>query len=142
MEKISSLGYSLSSETDTEVIVHLLDHELKSQSAERDYLDAFSRVISQLDGSWAIAAIFSGLDGILVSRNGAPMVIGRGDGNISVASDVQPFYGACSEIAFMNDGDNFLITEKAFPLLRALSFRIFKSSKVPMTKKIREFMNT
>ena len=78
LEKISSLGYSLSSETDTEVIVHLLDHELKSQSAERDYLDAFSRVISQLDGSWAIAAIFSGLDGILVSRNGAPMVIGRG----------------------------------------------------------------
>ncbi len=112
LEKISTLGYSLSSETDTEVIVHLLDYELKSQSAERDHLDAFSRVISQLDGSWAIAAIFSDLDGILVSRNEAPMVIGRGEGNISIASDVQPFYGACSEVAFMNDGDNFLITKK------------------------------
>ncbi len=109
-EKTSNLGYTFSSETDTEVIVHLLDHELKTQSKQKNYLDAFSAVMSQLTGSWAIAAMVSGLDGILVSRNGAPLVIGRGDGNISVASDVQPFYGACSEVAYMTDGDIFLIS--------------------------------
>ncbi len=108
--KISKLGYKLSSETDTEVIVHLLDHELKTQSEGKNHLDAFCTVISQLEGSWAIAAMASGLEGILISRKGAPLVIGRGQENISVSSDVQPFYGACSEVAYMKDGDNFLIS--------------------------------
>ncbi len=107
--RVSRLGYKLTSETDTEVIVHLLDHELKTQPDSSSFLDAFAEVISKLEGSWAIAAIATGLDGILVSRQGAPLVIGRGGGNISVSSDVQPFYGACSEVAYMKDGDNFLL---------------------------------
>lgn len=107
--KVSDLGYKMSSETDSEVIVHLMDHELKSSAEPVDFLDAFCNVISQLRGSWAIALVSPDLNGILVSRNGAPMVIGRGRGNISVSSDVQPFYGACSEVAYMTDGDNFLI---------------------------------
>ena len=116
-ERALKLGYSISSETDTEVIVHLLHHEIKSQSSELSHLDAFDRTISQLKGSWAIAVMVSGLDGILVSRSGAPMVIGKGRGNISVSSDVQPFYGACSEVAYMNDGDNFLITRNGIQTL-------------------------
>ena len=107
--RVSRLGYKLTSETDTEVIVHLLHHELKTQPDSSSFLDAFAEVISKLEGSWAIAAIATGLDGILVSRQGAPLVIGRGSGNISVSSDVQPFYGACSEVAYMKDGDNFLL---------------------------------
>jgi len=110
--KISKLGFSLSSETDTEVIVHLLDYELKTQADGKNHLDAFCSVISQLEGSWAIAAMATGLDGILISRKGAPLVIGRGQDNISVSSDVQPFYGACSEVAYMKDGDNFLLTRE------------------------------
>ena len=51
------------------------------------------------------------LEGILISRHGAPMVIGKGVDHISVSSDVQPFYGACSEVAYMNDGDDFLLTK-------------------------------
>ena len=110
--RLANLGYSLSSETDTEVIVHLLDHEIKTQSDDLSILDAFCNVISKLRGSWALAAIVSGHEGILVSRSGAPLVIGRGEGGISVSSDIQPFYGACSEVAYMSDGDNFLLTTK------------------------------
>ncbi len=110
-ELVTNYGYTMSSETDSEVFVHLLDYELKNQPKNRSHLDAFCRVISQLNGSWAIAAIVSGLEGILISRNGAPLVIGRGSDNISVSSDVLPFYGACSEVAYIADGDNLLITK-------------------------------
>jgi len=110
--KVSDLGYNLGSETDTEVFVHLLDYELKNQTGKKDHLGAFCNVVSQLQGSWAIAAIIKGLDGILVSKYGAPLVIGRGVNNISVSSDAQPFFGACSEIAYIEDGDNFLLTKK------------------------------
>ena len=54
----------------------------------------------------------SGLEGILISRKGAPLVIGRSRDSISVSSDVQPFYGACSEVAYMEDGDNLLLTKE------------------------------
>ena len=109
-EAVRDMGYGLSSETDTEVIVHLMHHELKRVSEEDDYLSAFSSVVSMLEGSWAIALMISGLDGILVSKKGSPLVIGRGHDNISIASDVQPFYGACSEVSYMMDGDILLVS--------------------------------
>ena len=55
--------------------------------------------------------MISGVKGILVSGMGAPMVIGKGQNNISVSSDVLPFYGACSEVSYMRDGDNFFLDE-------------------------------
>lgn len=109
-ELVKNYGYTMSSQTDSEVIVHLLDFELKKQAKNKNQLDAFCKVVSQLRGAWSIAVIISGLEGILISRNGAPMVIGRGIDSISISSDALPFYGACSEIAYMSDGDNFLIT--------------------------------
>ena len=63
-EAVRDMGYGLSSETDTEVIVHSMHHELKRVSEEDDYLSAFSSVVSMLEGSWAIALMISGLDGI------------------------------------------------------------------------------
>ena len=118
-QRVEKMGYEFSSETDTEVIVHLLDHELKTQPESSSHLEAFENVISQLRGSWAIAVMISGLEGILVSRNGAPMVIGRGKQNISIASDALPFYGACSEVCYMSDGDNLLISDKGITSLDA-----------------------
>jgi len=125
-ERVTKLGYSISSETDTEVIVHLLDHELKLHSGEKNFLISFNKVISQLKGSWAIAVMVSGLDGILVSRSGAPMVIGKGQSNISVSSDVQPFYGACSEVAYMRDGDNFLLSREGITPLEGSDIPSFE----------------
>ena len=112
LERVNNLGYSVSSETDSEVIVHLLDHETKTQPSSLTPLDAFNKTISLLKGSWAIAAIMKGLDGILVARNGAPLIAGRGHGCVCVSSDAQPFYGRCSEVAYLNDGDVFLLTSE------------------------------
>jgi len=116
-ENLIKDGYIFNSETDTEVIVHLLDSELESQNGKKNHLLAFTRVISQLEGSWAIAVIMTDLEGILISKNGAPMVIGRGLNTLSISSDVQPFYGACSEVSYMQDGDNFLLTKKGIESL-------------------------
>ena len=111
LERIVNLGYLVESETDSEVIVHLIDHELKTQPSSKSPLDAFQSIIRKLQGSWAIAAIISGMDGILVARNGAPLIVGRGYNGICISSDVQPFYGICSEVSYLSDGDVFLLTE-------------------------------
>ena len=110
LEVVKNLGYSISSETDSEVIVHLLDHEIKTQSSTKTPLDALRTTIAKLEGSWAIAAIMMGLDGILIARRGAPLIVGRGHDSICVSSDVQPFYGRCNEVAYIEEGDVLLLT--------------------------------
>ena len=112
LERVKNLGYSVLSETDSEVIVHLLDHEIKTQPKKSTPLDAFRKTICMLEGSWAIAAIMKNMDGILVARNGAPLIVGRGHGCVCVSSDSQPFYGRCSEVAYLEDGDVFLLTRE------------------------------
>ncbi len=110
LNKVEELGYSVKSETDSELFVHLFHHELNAR--EETPLLAFKRTIQQLEGSWAIAAIIADSNSILVARNGAPLVIGRGMDSIMVSSDIQPLYGSCSEVAFMNDGDVFSISRR------------------------------
>ena len=110
-ERVENLGYSIKSETDSELFVHLFHHELNAQAASSSSLDAFSSAVNQLSGSWAMAAIIADRDEILVARRGAPLIIGRGHNKICVSSDVQPFYGVCSEVAFLNDGDILSISE-------------------------------
>ena len=110
LERVRNLGYQVHSETDSELIVHLLDYELKTQPSDKTPLDAFNSTVSLLRGSWAIAVIITGLEAILVARNGAPLIVGRGHDLICISSDVQPFFGGCSQVAYMNDGDVFSIT--------------------------------
>jgi glucosamine--fructose-6-phosphate aminotransferase (isomerizing) len=112
LHRVKKLGYEVKSETDSELVVHLLDHELKTQSPDKSPLDAFTSTVGLLKGSWALAVIMSGSDSILIARNGAPLIIGRGNAKICVSSDVLPFYGGCSEVAFLNDGDIFSITSR------------------------------
>ena len=111
LTKVEEMGYSVESETDSELFVHLFHNEIHSQQGKSP-LSAFKRTIEQLEGSWAIAAIIADHDSILVARNGAPLVIGRGSDSIVISSDIQPLYGSCSEVAFMNDGDVFSVSRK------------------------------
>ena len=100
LEDMRGLGYQIKSETDSEVIVHLFDYELKNQSNDKTPLDAFASTIAKLEGYWAIAAIISGYEGILAARCGSPLVIGRNKNSIFISSDVQPFFGLCSEVSY------------------------------------------
>ena len=110
MEMVSNYGYEIKSETDSEVIVHLLDHQLKTQSDGKTPLDAFQSTINMLEGSWAIAVLITGLDGMLVARKGAPLIVGKSLDSFFISSDVQPFYGCCTEVSYMNEGDVLCIT--------------------------------
>ncbi len=105
-------GYELKSETDTELIVHLLHSAIGENRKPQDILEAFNDVISQLRGGMAVAAVVSGLNGILVARAGAPLVLGRCMDCISVSSDPLPLYGICSEVCYLEDGDVALISRE------------------------------
>tara|TARA_B100000579_G_C22833650_1_gene857391 strand:+ start:152 stop:1978 length:1827 start_codon:yes stop_codon:yes gene_type:complete len=112
LSEINESGYSMTSETDTELIVHLLHEALGEQRTPEAALEAFQTVIGRLEGAWAIAVIVSGMDGILVAKNGAPLVIGRCENCISISSDPLPLYGSCSEVAYLDDGDIAYVSQQ------------------------------
>ena len=73
LEEVVNLGYEVHSETDSELIVHLLHNEITKNKPDSNFLLSLENVVKKLRGSWAIAAIISGFKSILVARIGAPL---------------------------------------------------------------------
>ncbi|WP_435102488.1 glutamine--fructose-6-phosphate transaminase (isomerizing) [Halarchaeum sp. P4] len=95
------------SETDTEVVPHLLEDELDDDVSLRA---AVHRVVQRLEGSFALAVTAAGHDGIVVAREDSPLVIGYGENEHFVASDVTAFAEHTREVSFLENGDIALIT--------------------------------
>ncbi|BAO43180.1 glutamine--fructose-6-phosphate transaminase (isomerizing) [Thiolapillus brandeum] len=101
--ELEAEGYHFVSETDTEVIAHLLARELDQTP---DLPEAFRKVISRLVGAYALAASTPGdPDRIVVARAGSPLVIGVGDGEHFIASDVFALLPQTHEFIFLEEGD-------------------------------------
>jgi len=96
-------GYNFTSETDTEVVAHLLNDTLKQTG---DLLSAMRAVVARLHGAYAIAAISRREpDRVVAARLGCPVVVGYGDGEHFVASDVQALLPVTRRFRILEDGD-------------------------------------
>ncbi len=102
-EKLKGLGYLFSSETDTEVIVHLLHHTLKTVS---DLADALKAAVKQLHGAYGLAVISAHQpDRLLAARSGSPLVIGLGHGENFLASDQLALRQVTDRFMYLEEGD-------------------------------------
>ena len=105
---LSQEGYAFESATDTEVIAHLLHHELKTGSTLRD---AMGRVLDQLDGAYAVAIIDENNPGtVMAARLGSPLVVGLGIGENYIASDPQALRPVTDRFIFLEEGELVEIT--------------------------------
>ena len=87
-DELAADGHDFESETDTEVVPHLVEAELRSGTEPEE---AVRRALGRLDGSYAVAVVVAGIDAIFASRNDSPLVLGVGDGETYLASDVPAF---------------------------------------------------
>ncbi len=93
-------GHTFRSDTDTEVIVHLLEENFTG-----DLLEAVKKTVPLLKGSYAILAISAHDDRIVAARDASPLVLGIGDGELFAASDMTPLLEHTERIVFLEDGD-------------------------------------
>ena len=110
-ERLVGAGHTFLSETDTEVIVHLIEECYKG-----DLVEAVRRALSEVQGAYALVVSHAEHDVIVAARATSPMVIGLGEGENFVASDVPALLPYTRRVIFLHDGDMALITEDGVSL--------------------------
>ncbi len=104
-ESLEEKGHSFRSETDTEVIAHLIE-----ENYQGNLLEAVQESVKALEGSYALLAVAEGDRRIVAARNASPLVLGLGDGETLAASDMTPLLEYTERVIFPEDGDIISIT--------------------------------
>jgi len=102
-ERLKQSGHVFKSETDTEVIAHLVEEKLKGT---KDFAQAVREALAELRGAYAVCILNEQEPGTLIAAKlGAPMVVGLGEGEFFVASDIPAILAHTREMVFMEDGE-------------------------------------
>ena len=102
-QELISEGVNFSSETDTEVVAHLVTRELRQGASPQD---AVARSLRRLHGAFALAFLFEGMENLLIcARQGAPLAVGYGDGEMYLGSDALALAPFTDVISYLDDGD-------------------------------------
>ncbi|MER8400496.1 glutamine--fructose-6-phosphate transaminase (isomerizing) [Mesorhizobium sp. M0306] len=96
-------GYSFASQTDTEVVAHLVARELAKGLKP---VEAAHQALKRLEGAFALAIMFKGDEDLIVgARNGPPLAVGHGDGQMFLGSDAIALAPFTNSITYLEDGD-------------------------------------
>jgi glutamine---fructose-6-phosphate transaminase (isomerizing) len=121
-EELEGKGAKFGSETDTEVVAHLVTHEMKNG---RSPVEAVEAALPRLRGAFALAFLFSGQEDLLIgARKGSPLAIGYGEGEMYLGSDAIALAPFTDTISYLEDGDSAVLTRKS------VEVRDAKGSKV------------
>ncbi|ASG68469.1 glutamine--fructose-6-phosphate aminotransferase [isomerizing] [Francisella halioticida] len=122
-------GYGFKSDTDTEVVVHLLDREWKNQET---IIDNIKRIISLLKGAYALAIISQKFpDKIIAVRSGSPLVIGVGIDENFVSSDALSLLPVTNKFSYLDEGDIAIVSK--------IDVKVFDNQGIPKNLEVEEY---
>src|SRR4030043_257092 len=108
-ERLIEKGYEFKSETDTEVLCHLIEEYVKRYPFE----DAVREALKEVKGAYALVIIKEDEPGkIIGTRKDSPLVVGLGDGELFLASDVPAFLNYSRDVVFIDDGEMVILSDK------------------------------
>jgi glucosamine--fructose-6-phosphate aminotransferase (isomerizing) len=110
-------GVRFSSDTDTEIVAHLVDHALAAGGSGARLVDAVRTALRQVRGAYGIAVLSGDApDEIVVAKADSPLVIGIGDGEMLCASDIPALLAHTRDVVFMHDGEIATLRRDGFEL--------------------------
>ncbi|MFW2421646.1 MAG: glutamine--fructose-6-phosphate transaminase (isomerizing), partial [Porticoccaceae bacterium] len=131
--ELISAGYQFHSQTDTEVVAHLLHRQRKTSAS---LLDAVQAVLPLLEGAYALAVIDANApDQLVATRSGSPLVLGVGIGELFVASDQMALRQVTDRVVFLEEGDLVCIKGTNFELFNSKSGERVERTIVQLSEK-------
>src|SRR4030042_1239 len=125
-KKLIEKGYTFTSETDTEVLCHLIEAYAKSYPLE----DAVREALKEVKGAYAIAVIKEDEpDKIVGVRKDSPLVIGLGEGESFIASDIPAFISYSRDVIFLDNGEMAVLTENGVKITGLDGIPLHKNAK-------------
>ena len=116
-EALGRNGAQFSSETDTEVVVHLVTEEMNKGKSP---VEAVSATLGRLRGAFALAFLFAGEDDLMVgARKGSPLAVGHGDGEMYLGSDAIALAPFTDTVTYLDDGDWAVMSHKGVEIRNA-----------------------
>lgn len=113
-DKLRSQGHNFSSETDTEIVAHLVEQRYKECG---DFETAVRQALSEVRGAYGVAILCEMEPGKLIAAKlGSPLVVGQGQGEFFVASDIPAMLSHTREMVFLEDGEMVVFTLDAMTL--------------------------
>ena len=107
-EELTALGHDFATQTDTEVVAHLVTQEMRQGKGPRE---AVAAALPRLRGAFALAFLFEGEEDLLIgARQGAPLAVGYGDGEMFLGSDALALAPFTDTITYLEDGDWVILT--------------------------------
>jgi glucosamine--fructose-6-phosphate aminotransferase (isomerizing) len=126
-EFLKKKGHVFSSETDTEIVAHLVDEFIQEGHS---FLDAVKITMDKIKGSYALGILYEGDETSLIgARNEAPLVIGLGEDEYFIASDIPPILSYTRNFIFMEDGEVALLSPKGVKVYGPKGKEISKEPK-------------
>jgi glutamine---fructose-6-phosphate transaminase (isomerizing) len=113
-QQLQKLGHEFKTETDTEVVAHLIEEHMKDGTK---FVPAVKKTLKELDGHYALVMIHGDEPGtIIAAKQGPPLVIGVGEGENIVASDAAPLLAYTRNIIYLEDGEYAIVNDKKVEL--------------------------
>ncbi len=126
-ERLKAQGYHFSSDTDTEVVAHLIDVYRRQGM---NTLDAVMATRTELQGAYALAVISPDApDTLIVARQGSPLVLGLGIGENFIASDIQAMLPVTSRFIYLENGDVAKLGRHSIEIYDAVGERVVRNVK-------------
>jgi glucosamine--fructose-6-phosphate aminotransferase (isomerizing) len=121
-QELAADGVAFATQTDTEIVAHLLTRELKSG---RTPADAVRATLGRLQGAFALAILFEGEDDLMIgARRGSPLAVGHGDGEMYLGSDAIALAPFTDRVTYLEDGDWVVLSRGGVQIFDAAGNRV------------------
>jgi glucosamine--fructose-6-phosphate aminotransferase (isomerizing) len=111
-EELQKSGHNFTSDTDTEVFAHLVESEFKD-----DLVKAVRKALEKVDGTYAFAVVCAGCAQVVATRRESPLVVGLGEGENFIASDVTALLKYTNRMIYIHDGEVVSITKDSVRII-------------------------
>ncbi|MFU8812669.1 MAG: glutamine--fructose-6-phosphate transaminase (isomerizing) [Balneolaceae bacterium] len=129
-KKLKEAGYEFKSDTDTEVVAHLIE-EVQKKSPEATFEQVIQLTLKQIVGTYGLAIVNSDEpDTVYVARKGSPLLLGIGDNEMFIASDASPIVEYTNKVVYLDDGE--------MAIVKSGGYEVKTIDDIPLTKEVHE----